>query len=48
MAKLSQDCDIMLDQIRAIDNKRLVKRIGVLPENLSKLVKENFLIIIDI
>ncbi len=48
MANVNQDCDIMIDQIRAIDNKRLVKKIGSLPNNLSKLVKENISILIDI
>jgi len=48
MANLHQDCDIMIEQIRAIDNKRLNKKVGNLPENLIKLVKENIMIIIDL
>ena len=48
MANVNQDCDIMIDQIRAIDNKRLVKKIGNLPTNLIDLVKENIMIIIDL
>ena len=48
MAKLHQDCDIMIDQIRAIDNKRLIKKVGNLPSNLVELVKENIQIIIDL
>jgi mRNA interferase MazF len=47
MANMNEDCDIMMDQIRAIDNKRLIKKIGDLPDNLSLKVKENLLIIID-
>lgn len=47
-AKIQQDSDIMIDQIRAIDNKRLVKRIGTLPKNLIHLVKENISIVLDI
>lgn len=31
----------MIDQIRAVDNKRLVKKLGKLPENLIPKVKEN-------
>ena len=46
-ANLNQDCDVMIDQIRAIDNKRLMKKIGDLPKDLIKLVKENLMIIID-
>lgn len=48
MANLHQDCDIMIDQIRAIDNKRLISRVGDLPSNLIELVKENIQIIIDL
>jgi mRNA interferase MazF len=46
-ANLNQDCDVMIDQIRAIDNKRLMKKIGDLPKSLINLVKENLMIIID-
>ena len=48
MAKLHQDCDIMIDQVRAIDNKRLIKKVGDLPTELINLVKENIQIIIDL
>jgi mRNA interferase MazF len=37
-----QSCDIMIDQMRAIDNKRLTKKIGLLPEDLSELVKTKY------
>lgn len=47
-ANLHQACDIMIDQIRAIDNKRLTKRIGVLPDELIDLVKENIEIVLDL
>lgn len=47
IANLQEDCDIMLDQIRAIDNKRLVKKIGDLPYSLIEKVKENIGIILD-
>jgi len=48
MENVQQDCDIMIDQIRAIDNKRLVKKIGRLPQDLIERVKENILIVFDI
>jgi mRNA interferase MazF len=48
MANLMSDCDIMIDQIRAIDNKRLIKKLGALPHNLSEQVKENIQIVLDI
>lgn len=47
-ANLQQTCDIMIDQVRAIDNKRLIKRIGKLPVELIGLVKENLQIIMDL
>jgi len=47
-ANLHQDCDIMIDQIRAIDNKRLIKKTGKLPKELSKSVKDNLKIVIDL
>jgi mRNA interferase MazF len=48
MANMHENCDIMIDQIRAIDNKRLIKKIGDLPANLIEKVKENILIVLDI
>lgn len=47
-ANLHQACDIMIDQIRAIDNKRLTKRLGVLPDGLIDLLKENIQIVLDL
>ena len=47
-ANLLQDCDVMIDQIRAIDNKRLMKKVGDLPINLIEKTKENLMIIIDL
>jgi len=47
-ANLHQACDVMIDQIRAIDNKRLTNKIGVLPDNLIELVKENIQIVLDL
>ena len=48
MANLHENCDIMIDQIRAIDNKRLVKKVGNLPTDLIDSVKENISIILDL
>ena len=48
MANLHENCDIMIDQIRAIDNKRLVKKVGKLPIELIQKIKENISIIIDL
>lgn len=48
MANLSENCDIMIDQLRAIDNKRLIKRIGEIPTDLKKNIRENIRIILDL
>ena len=48
MANLLENCDVMIDQIRAIDNKRLIKKVGVLPIEIISKVKENIAIIIDL
>lgn len=47
IANLHEDCDVMMDQIRAIDNKRLLKKVGKLPINLIGKIKENIAIIFD-
>ena len=47
-ANLNETCDVMIDQVRAIDNKRLIKKLGELPESLSNKVKENLAIILDL
>lgn len=46
-AGLDSDCDIMLDQIRAIDNKRLTKKTGRLPLKIGNSIKENLKTILD-
>ncbi len=40
MAENASDCEIMIDQVRAIDNRRLKKRLGHLPPSLLAEVKE--------
>lgn len=47
-ANLLENCDIMIDQIRAIDNNRLIKKIGSLTAELIDKVKENIVITLDL
>jgi mRNA interferase MazF len=47
-ANIQENCDIMIDQIRAIDSKQLVKKIGYLPDRLIDMVKENANIVLDL
>ena len=48
IGNLLENCDIMIDQIRAIDNNRLIKKIGNLPIELSEKVKENIKVVLDL
>ncbi len=48
MANVREDCDVMIDQIRAIDNSRLIKKIGQLPTSLSDKVQRNLSVVLDI
>jgi mRNA interferase MazF len=48
MANLTKDCDVMIDQIRALDNKRLIEKVGVLPIEMIEKVKENVSILLDL
>jgi len=48
IANLKSDSDVMIDQIRAIDNRRLTTKVGGLPKELQLKVKENIKIILDL
>ena len=48
MANLHQECDIIVDQLRAIDNRRLIKKIGDLPGSLVNTTRENLRIVLDL
>ena len=47
-ANLHRSCDIMIDHLRAIDNQRLIKKVGNLTSELTDKVKENLQIIMDL
>ena len=48
MANLHQDCDILIDQLRAIDNNRLIKKIGEIPDSVTHITRENLKIVLDL
>ena len=48
IANVNRDCDVMIDQIRAIDNKRLTKWIGRLPDSYITEVKSNIEVVLDL
>ncbi|MBS1556914.1 MAG: type II toxin-antitoxin system PemK/MazF family toxin [Bacteroidetes bacterium] len=45
---LNENCDIMIDQVRAIDNKRLLKKVGEVDSEIAEWVRENLKIILDL
>jgi mRNA interferase MazF len=45
---LKEDCDIMIDQVRAVDNKRLVKKVGEIDSGTAEKVRENLKIVLDL
>lgn len=47
-SSLDKASDIMIDQIRAIDNKRLIEKIGQLSQKQAKKVKINIDIVFDL
>ena len=46
--QLDRQSDVLVDQIRAIDNKRLIKRLGQLTSNQIVKLNENIRIVLDI
>lgn len=47
-ANVQNPCDIMIDQMRAVDNRRLIKKIGALPDNIIIRIKENVKTVLDL
>jgi len=47
-AGLDKDSDVMIDQLRAIDNRRIKKVLGQVPEPTLQTVLENLRIILDL
>jgi mRNA interferase MazF len=46
--ELEEECDIMMDQVRAIDNNRLVRRIGKIPIKTIEKIKSNLRVIFEL
>lgn len=47
-AGLDNDSDVMIDQLRAIDNRRIIKPVGSVPEPIMQQVSANLAIILDL
>jgi len=48
MANLRQECDVVMDQLRVIDNLRLLKKIGTLPDSAIQSCRKNLKIMLDL
>ena len=48
MVNLRQDCDIPMDELRAIDNRRLDKRIGRLPDTAIQTTRQNLKVVLEL
>lgn len=46
--QLDKPSDVLVDQIRAIDNSRLIQKIGVLNDDQIRTLKRNVRILLDI
>ncbi|MFM7769398.1 MAG: type II toxin-antitoxin system PemK/MazF family toxin [Bacteroidota bacterium] len=46
--QLDEESDILVDQLRAIDNKRLIKKLGNLSREQANLLKEKLRIVMDL
>jgi mRNA interferase MazF len=46
--QLDKQSDVLVDQVRAIDNRRLLKRIGQLTKEQQKQLRENLKIVMDL
>ena len=47
-SQLHRPSDILVDQIRAIDNKRLIKRLGQLTKDQRERLRENLKVLLDL
>lgn len=45
---IKEDCDVMIDQVRAIDNKRLMKKVGQVDSDTADKIRENLKIVLDL
>lgn len=47
-SQLNNPSDILVDEIRAVDNKRLIKKLGSLTKEQSQMLKANIRVVLDI
>lgn len=47
-ANVKEDCDVIIDQLRAIDNRRLMNKVGDLPKDIAQQVMKNIHILLSV
>jgi len=45
---MKTECDVMIDQVRAVDNKRLIRRIGTIEPDTRELIRTSLTIVFDL
>ncbi len=45
---LREECDVLIDQVRSIDKKRLIKIIGKISQEKSEKIKSNLRIVMEL
>ncbi len=45
---MERDSDILMEQIRSIDNKRFIEKLGEIPFELRDIIRENIKIVFDL
>lgn len=48
LSGLEKKSDIMVDQVRAIDNERLIKKIGIIDSSSAYELRENLKVVMDL
>lgn len=48
ICELEEACDIMIDQVRAVDNARFIRKIGKIPSKAVEKIKSNLHVIFDL
>lgn len=48
MAGLEEPSSVMIDQLRAIDNKRMLHKVGKLPTPVVEKIKQNIRLVMDL
>ncbi len=47
-AGTTKPSDVLVDQVRAVDNQRFKEKIGVIDKSSAKVLRENLLILLDL